>query len=63
MCKCGDPRCSGFYLLHPKELCKLSEIKNRELKNNQNCIFILKDSQPSGEIYTKFKELHVLIQA
>lgn len=60
MCKCGDPRCIGFYLLHPKEMGEIGNIKSKELKENPNCTFKLIDSPPSGEIYTKFMELHVL---
>lgn len=53
-------KCSGKYLLHPKELYKISEIKAKELTENPNRTFILIDSPGSGEIFTKFKELHVI---
>lgn len=63
MCRCG--RCgranrTGYYLLHKAELCKINEIKEKELKENPNCIFDLIDSPSSGETPGTFKELHVL---
>lgn len=61
MCsKCGNDDCIGFYLLHPKELSKIPELKARELKVEPKTMFILINSPSSGEIYTKFKELHVI---
>lgn len=61
MCNiCKNDKCSGKYLLHPKELFMINEIKERELKENPNRSFILVDSPSSGEIFTKFKELHVI---
>lgn len=61
MCeKCGKDNCTGFYLFHPKEMVRISEAKEKERKRNPNCDFVLIDSPSSGEIFTKFKELHVL---
>lgn len=61
MCKiCGNDKCSGKYLLHPKELKEIPKIKEKELEQNPNRTFILVDSPGSGEIFTRFKELHVI---
>lgn len=58
--RCGRANCMGYYLLHKAELCKIDEIKEKELKENPNCIFDLIDSPSSGETPGTFKELHVL---
>lgn len=58
-CKCGNPLCTGFYLLHPKEMGMLDDLMVQELKKNPKCSFKLMDSPPSGEIFTRFRELHV----
>lgn len=60
MCKCGNEKCKGFYLLHPKELIQVRQLKENELKADQDCTFDLKVSPSSGEIFTKFYELHVI---
>lgn len=61
MCSiCKNDKCSGKYLLHPKELCKIPEIKAKELAENPNRSFILVDSPSSGEMFIRFKELHVI---
>ncbi len=61
MCKiCCNDKCSGKYLLHPKELKEIPKIKEKELEQNPNRTFILVDSPSSGEIFTRFKELHVI---
>lgn len=61
MCNiCGNDRCIGKYLLHPLELVFISGIKKKELRINPTRDFILLDSPSSGEVYTKFKELHVI---
>lgn len=61
MCKiCGNDKCIGKYLLHPMELCKIPEIKAKELAENPNRTFIFLDSPTSGEIFTRFTELHVI---
>ena len=61
MCtKCKDDRCSGMYLLHSKELSNRFRIIKKELTENTNRKFILINSPSSGEIFTKFYELHVL---
>lgn len=58
--RCGRANCTGYYLLHKAELCKIDEIKEKELEENPNCIFDLIDSPSSGETPGTFKELHVL---
>ena len=61
MCtKCKDDRCSGMYLLHSKELSDRFKIIKKELTENSNRKFILINSPSSGEIFTKFYELHVI---
>lgn len=61
MCSiCGNDNCIGKYLLHPMELCEIPKIKAKELSDNPNRAFLLVDSTSSGEIFTKFKELHVI---
>lgn len=61
MCtKCKDDRCGGMYLLHSKELSNRYKIMKKELTENSNRKFILINSPSSGEIFTKFYELHVL---
>lgn len=61
MCNiCNNDRCIGKYLLHPKERVLIPLIKQEELKANSGRTFILVDSPSSGEIFTKFKELHVV---
>ena len=61
MCKiCRNDKCIGKYLLHPMELCKIQEIKAKELAKNSKRTFIFMDSPSSGEIFTRFKELHVI---
>lgn len=46
ICKCGNKE-------HNKDILK-------EKANNSNCKFVLINSTISGEIFTTFKELHVL---
>ena len=60
MCKCGRANCTGYYLLHPKEMSKVSKLKEKELSLNNRCTFDLRVSPSSGEIFTTFYELHVL---
>lgn len=61
MCtKCKDDRCIGMYLLHPKELNDRFKIMKKELTENENRKFILIVSPSSGELFTKFFELHVI---
>lgn len=61
MCqKCKDDRCSGMYLFHPKELKDRYNIMRKELLENKNRKFILIISPSSGEIFTRFYELHVI---
>lgn len=61
MCtKCKDDRCGGIYLFHSKELSDRFKIIKKELTENPNRKFILINSPSSGEIFTKFYELHAL---
>lgn len=62
-CKCGRKECTGYYLLHPKEMDKIFKIKKDEVEAHKNCRvdFVLDNSPSSGEINTRFKELHVLV--
>ena len=61
MCsKCNDARCSSSYLLHSKELGERWGIMAKELFLNPRRKFVLIDSPSSGEIFTRFYELHVL---
>lgn len=61
MCtKCKDDRCTGMYLLHPKELNYRFKIMKKELSENENKKFILIVSPSDGEIFTRFFELHVI---
>lgn len=62
MCKrCGRENCTGYYLLHPAEMIHIPEIEAKEREKNQKCRFDLTESPSSGEIFTKFHELHVLV--
>lgn len=61
MCKCGRENCSGAYLLHPKELFEIPRIKQKELELNPNAKFDLIISPSSGEVFTRFYELHVFL--
>lgn len=49
----------GFVLLHEKELRDVEEIKQKIRQEHGEVAFELKDSKSSGEIFTKFFELHV----
>ena len=61
MCtKCKDDRCSGMYLLHSKALSNILGIIQKEIQEHQNRKFILINSPSSGELFTRFYELHVL---
>lgn len=60
ICKCGNEKCFGWLLLHEKELIELDEIKAEQRKQHGDVRFELKDSPSSGEIFTKFYELHVI---
>jgi len=56
-CKnCKNTKCVGFYLLHTSEMYKLHDLKSR----HSDCDVIMIDSPSSGEIYTRFKELHII---
>lgn len=60
-CKvCGSSRCIGKYLLHPKELGFILRTKETHLKINPKRDFRLVDSPSSGEVFTRFKELHII---
>lgn len=61
MCKvCGKDGCIGKYLLHPAEFKEIPRLKEKELLESPNTTFELVDSPSSGEMFTKFKELHVI---
>lgn len=49
-----------MYLLHPKELGDRFKLMKKELVENENKKFILIASPSSGELFTKFFELHVI---
>jgi len=56
-CKiCKEKNCIGYYLLHPSELHKIDNLKDRHIGAN----FKLITSPSSGEYYVRFKELHVI---
>lgn len=57
---CGSDRCMGKYLLHPKEMIFISRIKEENLKINKKRDFMIVNSPSSGEIFTTFKEVHVI---
>jgi hypothetical protein len=52
--------CLGFVLLHEKELEGIEQIKDSICKRHGNVEFDLKRSPSSGEIFTKFYDLHVI---
>lgn len=61
MCNiCGNDRCIGKYLLHPAEFGIINGLKKHELETDNTRTFELVDSPSSGEIFTRFKELHVI---
>lgn len=62
VCKvCGCERCIGKFLLHPNEVnLFVPRIKETELAVCPERTFKLVDSPSSGEIFTKFKELHII---
>ena len=60
VCKCSDKRCLGFVLLHEKELKDIKQTKGSICKEHGDVSFELKSSPSSGEIFTKFYELHVI---
>lgn len=62
ICKCGDKSCLGFVLLHEKELSDLEKITESIRKDKPLATFDLRRSPSSGEIFTKFYELHVLLK-
>lgn len=62
VCKCGDRKCLGFILLHEKELNDIKQIKEDIRKEHGDVKFELKSSPSSGEIFTKFYELHVIFK-
>jgi len=63
ICKCGEVDCLGFVLLHEKELDDLDymeDIQNVLSWKHGNVDFKVVDSPSSGEIFTKFYELHMI---
>lgn len=60
ICKCGNKKCLGFLLLHEKELKEVNQRKQSICNEYGDVQFDLKRSPSSGEMYTKFYELHVI---
>lgn len=60
LCKCGNEKCLGFLLLHEKELEEIEQRKETICKEHGRVKFNLETSSSSGEIFTKFYELHVI---
>lgn len=60
VCKCGDKNCMGFLLLHEKELKEIKQKKDDMRKEHGDVTFDLRSSPSSGEIFSKFYELHVI---
>ena len=60
ICNCGDKDCLGWILLHEKELKDMTKIKKLIIDKHGDVEFNLKQSPSSGEIFTKFYELHVI---
>lgn len=65
--KCGSKNCIGFVLFHPKELNRVEKVKQRELKKNSNAKFkLIRSTDRNGNFdgcFTKFMELHVIIES
>jgi hypothetical protein len=57
--RCKKPGCIGYVLFHPKELPQLEQVKKDLTEKYGEVRFDLVDSPSSGEIFTKFKELHL----
>lgn len=60
ICKCRNEKCLGFLLLHEKELEEIEQRKDSIRKEHGQVEFVLKRSPSSGEMFTKFYELHVI---
>ena len=60
ICKCGNEKCLGFILLHEKELSELEKTKDSIRKEHGSVSFDLKRSPSSGELFTRFYDLHVI---
>jgi hypothetical protein len=60
ICKCGDKDCLGWILLHEKETNNMTELKELLIDKHGDVQFKLKDNPSSGELFTKFYELHVI---
>ena len=58
--RCTDTKCLGTILLHEKELIDIDERKVRLKVVYGDVTFNLTVSPSSGEIFTKFYDLHVL---
>ncbi|MEK3917260.1 hypothetical protein [Paenibacillus sp. FSL H7-0331] len=54
----NDPNWLGFVLLNERELHKVDDIKGKTLAEYGDVSFELLDSPSSGEIFTRFYELH-----
>lgn len=59
-CECGNKDCLGFLLLHEKELITIEQTKDAMREKHGDVNFELKLSPSSGEIFTKFYELHII---
>ena len=61
LCKCGDPQCAGFYLLHVKEVKKaIPIITQQEEDNHPNDIVTLRMVDDPGDPGL-FKRCHIII--
>lgn len=60
ICKCGNKKCLGFVLLHEKELAEIGQIKDSIRKEHGDVSFDLKRSPSSGELFTRFYDLHII---
>lgn len=56
MCKKCERECIGMYLLHPVEMHKVELLKKRHPDSD----FVLIVSPSNGEMFIRFKELHVI---
>ena len=64
--KCDSYNCTGFYLLHPKELTEVKTLTDAELEKNPEATFkLIRSTNKDGGFdgcSTKFMELHVIIK-
>ncbi|MNM69286.1 hypothetical protein D3C81_808770 [compost metagenome] len=57
--RCNRPNCIGYQLLHKEGLVEVPERKKILTEKYGDVEFDLIDSPSSGEIFTKFYELHL----